>query len=279
MASDRTSPRSSSPGRRWRASRPLARLTAALLLVVATTGAQALPERFSAYYQVTHAGLTLGEAQVEYRQTGPDRYRYSSHTRPLGLAALVLRSEIKEVSIGRITDHGFQPIRYKYDRSGRKAREAELRFDWNRMRVVNNVAGNAWDLEIPEDTLDRMVSQLQLMHDLANREQDLVYRIADGGRLKEYTLRIMGREKLQTPYGQLETLKIVRLTDNDRRATTFWCAPALDYLPVRVDHREKDDNFTMTLRDTSGFAVELAGRAQPGLGTGAALAASLTSLP
>lgn len=278
MASDRTSPRSSSPDRCWRASRLLARLTAATLLLV-TTSALALPEKFSAYYQVTHAGLTLGEAKVEYRQIGPDRYRYSSHTRPLGLAALILRSEIKEVSMGRITEDGFRPMRYEYDRSGRKAREAELQFDWNRMRVINNISGKAWDLAIPEDTLDRMVSQLQLMHDLANREQDLVYRIADGGRLKEYTLRIVGREKLQTPHGVLDTVKIVRLTDNDRRATTFWCAPALDYLPVRVDHREKDDNFVMTLRDTSGFAVELAGQVRPDLRTGANLAASMTSIP
>lgn len=228
---------------------------AAATLLLACSSVQALPQAFSARYEVTHSGLTLGEARIEYRQTTPEHYRYSSHTRPLGIAALLLRSEIKEVSEGRIVDGGFRPDRYEYDRIGRKAREVDLAFDWDRMRVINTISGDPWKMAIPDDTLDRMVSQLQLMHDLATKEQDLVYPIADGGRIKHYTLQITGREVVSTPQGQFDALKIIRLTDNDRRSTTFWCAPALDYLPVRVDHREKGDNFTMTLRDVRGFTA------------------------
>jgi hypothetical protein len=254
MAFDKLRRRLSKPANR---SRGAFNLRAALALAALFAGgtSQALPSEFSARYEVSHAGLTLGEAVVAYREPAPGRYRYSSVTRPLGIAALIFRSEIKEVSEGRITDDGFRPDRYEYDRTGRGAREANLVFDWTAMRVINQVSGEAWKMPIPKDTMDRMVSQLQLMRDLANQEKDLNYRIADGGRIKEYTLRIDGRQILPTPYGKLETVKITRITDSDRRATTFWLAPALEYLAVRIDHREKGDNFSMTLEGAKGFSV------------------------
>jgi hypothetical protein len=266
MAFDRISRRSSNL-----LSSKLVRLATAALLLMAG-GAHALPTEFSARYEVSYSGLTLGEAVVDYRQLGPERYRYSSFTRPLGLASLVVRSEIKEVSEGRITQNGFRPDRYEYDRTGRKAREAELRFDWKQMQVINNTSGEPWKMAIPRDTLDRMASQLQLMYDLANQEEDLTYRIADGGRIKEYTLRTAGRETLQTPYGRLDTVKIVRITDDGQRTTTFWCAPALGYLPIRIDHREKDEDFKMTLQDLAGFSLAHTKRPRSGSETRAEVA-------
>lgn len=224
-----------------------------VLLLLVSGSAAALPQTFSARYEVTYSSLTLGEARVDYRQIGSDRYRYSSHIKPLGVAALLLRSEIIEVSQGSIEDDGFRPDRYEYRRTGRNSKRADLVFDWKHMKVIDSVSGDPWKMAIPDDTLDRMVSQLQLMHDLAVHEKDLTYLIADGGHIKEYTLRIVGRERLNTPLGTYDTLKIVRVSDSDKRATTFWCAAALDYLPVRVDHREKGDNFSMTLQDLYGF--------------------------
>jgi hypothetical protein len=254
MAFDRSRPLFLNP-KQWL--KTASGLTAAALLLIcgSAQASQTLPQVFSARYEVTHSGLTLGEARVEYRELGSNHYRYSSHTRPLGIATLLLRSELREVSEGRITSDGFRPDRYEYNRTGRNAREIDLSFDWDRMRVIDANSGTPWKTPMPADTLDRMVSQLQLMHDLASKEADLSYPIADGGRIKHYELRITGRETLQTPFGPLETLRITRLGDSDRRSTTFWCAPALGYLPVRIDHREKGDNFTMALRDARGFTL------------------------
>lgn len=254
MAFDRSRPLFLNPKQWLKIASGLA-ATVLLLICGSAQANQTLPQAFSARYEVTHSGLTLGEARVEYRKLDSNHYRYSSHTRPLGIATLLLRSELREVSEGRLTSDGFRPDRYEYNRSGRNAREIDLAFDWDRMRVIDATSGTPWKTPMPDDTLDRMVSQLQLMHDLASKEVDLSYPIADGGRIKHYQLRITGRETLQTPFGPLETLRITRSGENDRRSTTFWCAPALDYLPVRIDHREKGDNFTMALRDARGFTV------------------------
>jgi len=229
-------------------------LLAPLLLLLAGA-AHALPPAFTARYEVSHSGLTLGETTVRYQQIGPDRYRYSSLTRPVGVTTMFYDAQIEEVSEGRITADGFKPERYSYDRSGQRARAASLVFDWQRHRVRNDVEGRSWDMAIPENTLDRMVSQLQLMRDLARQEQNLTYHVADGGRLRVFVLQVLGRETIDTPYGRLDTIKITRKVDNNRRSTVFWCAPALHYMPVRIDHREKTNNFRMTLEKLTGFAL------------------------
>jgi hypothetical protein len=43
------------------------------------------------------------------------------------------------------------------------------------------------------------------------------------------------------PAGTFETVKITKVRKNKNRETFIWCAPALNYLPVRIWQREKDD--------------------------------------
>ena len=221
------------------------------------TGWQALPP-FSAVYEVRKAGLTLGRADLRFRRPAEGRYYYRLHTRPTGIARMVYSSEVREMSIGHVGPEGFRPDVYRYQRSGDdKAREAELRFDWTALEVVNDVADWAWRMDITRDTIDRVISPLQLMHDLAARPADtgeLVYRIADGGELKTYLLTIDGRETVETPAGRFKALRIRRSdTDSDRR-TILWVAPALRYLAVQVEQWEDGSrNFRLVLSEVEGL--------------------------
>jgi hypothetical protein len=222
----------------------------------ASTG-QAIPP-FSAVYEVRKAGFTLGRADLELRRPAEGRYYYRLHTRPTGIARMVYASEVREMSIGHVGPDGFRPDVYRYKRSGDdKAREAELRFDWGALEVVNDVADWPWRMDITRDTIDRVISPLQLMHDLAARPADteqLVYRIADGGELRTYLLDIDGRETVETPAGRFAALRIQRSdTDSDRR-TILWVAPALRYLAVQVEQWEDGSrNFRLVLADFQGL--------------------------
>ncbi|RFA30428.1 hypothetical protein CAI21_04960 [Alkalilimnicola ehrlichii] len=214
----------------------------------------ALPPEFSARYRVSLGSITVGEARLELEHLPDDRYRYRSVSRPTGITGLFYRREVSEYSEGKVTDSGLQPERYYYERRGRGSRNVELRFDWEKGRVINLVADDRWQMKIPPDTMDRLVSQLQLMDDLKNGTSELEYRIADGGLLRTYRLTVEGRETLHTRLGEFETLRVTRQqTEDDSRATTFWAAPALNYLPVRVDHRERNDAYRMTLDEVKGF--------------------------
>ena len=231
-----------------------------LLAVISIASASHPPPEFEARYQLQRVGITLGEAHLQFRRPFPERYDYRLHTRATGPARLLIRAEVEESSRGRITEQGFRPDVYRYQRRGDDEREAELRFNWARLQVVNDVEDFPWRMDITPDTIDRVISPLQLMHDLSHRETSrdrLVYQVADGGELKAYTLHIEGYEQISTPAGEFEALRIRRQDPDRDRYTLLWCAPALNYLAVQIEQHEGDSlNVRMRLAEVEGLSGE-----------------------
>ena len=76
------------------------------------------------------------------------------------------------------------------------------------------------------------------------------YVIADGGRLKHYEFEVIGEEVIDTPVGQLNTIKATRVRDNRDRTSTFWLAKDYDFMLVRFQQLEADgDGFELLLRE------------------------------
>lgn len=236
---------------------PLRHTTALALisLVLTASTADAASLAYDARYDIHKGPLILGETRVRLQQPSPQRYRYRQHTRSTGIASLFLTGEIVEVSEGWVTKGGFRPEVYRYRRTGdAKARSAELRFDWKHREVVNDLGGYPWHMAITTDTKDRLAGPLQLMYDLEHGDMDPVYRIADGGKLKTYTLHTLGREMIQTPLGRFETVKVVRRAQDGDKVTRIWCAPALHYLAVRIERWDRTNGtLTLVLHTLSGL--------------------------
>ena len=112
------------------------------------------------------------------------------------------------------------------------------------MKVSNTVEGHTWEMEIPQNALDKLVVQIAVMMDLAAGKKELVYDIADGGKLKEYRFAVVGKENIRVPAGEFEVLKIERIRKDNDRTTYLWCAPSLNYLPVRIEQIEHEDGVT-----------------------------------
>lgn len=229
----------------------------ALLFVAALSSAAErpylLPESFNVVYTVSVRGITAGSAEIGYQRLGEDRYLYSSITKPSGLVGLFRNTVVQETSRGLITESGFRPEVYQYRKTGDKERYAELRFDWEAGQVVNDVENKPWRMAIDPGVTDRLVAQLQLMWSLSRKHNDKTLSVADGGKLRTFTIRVEGRETIDTPMGRFETVKITRSSEDGKYVTTFWCAPALSYLVVKGQHNEKGEKFTMRLESLKGF--------------------------
>jgi len=226
-----------------------------LLLAASLCGvvhAAPLPD-FNASYELRLGSLRIGTSTISLANEADGRYRYESSSTPTPLVSWLLKDKLQETSIGTLTDNGVRPDTYHYDRSGgRKERQAKLSFDWQSMTVSNHVEDSRWKMDIPADTLDKLASQLAMMLALRAGETDINFKIADGGKLKEYRFRVVGREALELPAGTFETVKIIKVRENKNRETFVWCAPALNYLPVRIWQREKDDaEYTSELAEFS----------------------------
>ncbi len=155
---------------------------------------------------------------------------------------------IEEISQFDWVDGTVQPHKYFYKRRGLgRDRDAELTFDWEEERVINDVQGKSWAMDIRKNVQDKLSYQIQLQKDLIAGRNNLVYPIADGGEMKEYRFEIVAEERLNTPMGEVDTVKVMRSRDDDDRVTYAWLAPKWNYLLVRLEQQEDGDSHTINI--------------------------------
>ena len=197
---------------------------------------------FEASYQLHRGNLRIGTSTLSLMNKENNGYLYESRSWPTAWVSWLLKDKLHETSSGQLDSSGLRPLHYHYRQSGgKKERAAKLSFDWGALTVANHVDGSRWKMDIPTGTLDKLASQLGMMLALGRGETDISFNIADGGKLKEYRFKVIGQETLELPAGRFETVKITKLRDNKKRETYIWCAPELNYLPVRIWQRDKDD--------------------------------------
>ncbi len=225
-----------------------------LLLLPCLTTAAELPNRFTAIYDVKKGPITIGETRRSLTADGPNRFIFESVTRPTGVTRLLRSGQVVERSQWIWHGRHMRPLEYTwFSRGGEKARTLRLTFDWSRRKLTNTINGDPWQMSLTDDvTVDKLLFQLRLMHDLPSRQRWLHYPVADGGKLKTYTLEILGEETIRIPSGTYKTLRVQR--SNGPLQTTFWCAEKLAYLPVRIERRKADGStINAVLTSATGF--------------------------
>ena len=230
-------------------------LLVTILLALPAAEAAAFPGTFRAQYSLHAGDLEVGTTSISLSPIGDGRFEYITVSRTTGVASLLGKREVRERSIWEASDANIRALRYDYQRTGTKERQVKVVFDWSAGRVTNFVNGETWHMDVPDPTYDRQNHILALMRDLASGARPPSYRIADGGKLKTYQFRHRGRERVSTPLGSFEALVVERTQPGATRRTTFWFAPAFDFLPVQIEHREDKGSIIVRIRDVSGFEV------------------------
>ncbi len=226
-----------------------------LLLVSFTVSAQEIPD-FSANYLVKLNSLHAGELKRSLITNEDGTRTFRSETQAKGIFAFFKPDLVEEVSIWQQHNGVIQPQSYLYQRTGGKRdKYLSLDFNWQKNQVYIDDHKQPWTLNIEENTLDKLIYQISLMFDLADNKTQFSYRIADGGKLKTYNIDILDTEVITTPLGKIEAIKLIRHRDKSKgRQTILWCAPALNYLPIKLEHTEKGGAvFTAVLRHLEGI--------------------------
>jgi len=172
-------------------------------------------------------------------------------------------------ALGRITEvsqfkwspneHFAIPMQYTYKRTGiGKSREQALNFDWTKNEVTNLKTDTRMALDANKKIQDSLSYQLQLRQDLMAGKKNLSYLITNGKKNKEYKFEIVGDEVLDTPLGQVTTVKIKRVQTSDERETYAWFAKDFQYLLVRLQQEENGSAYTIYISKASlnGKAIE-----------------------
>ena len=206
---------------------------------------------FTATYQAEFSGFGV---TAERKLSGsPESWR-------LDFSAHSMFAKIEEYSRFSQTENRLIPQHYDYQKSGLgRDRHTALNFE-NAQRRVVNVYDKSHTIEnAPAHILDKISYQLQLALDVAAGKTTLNYDVADGKKIRHYEFRIAGKEKIKTPMGLVETIKVQRVRAQDaERVTNIWFAPEWNYALVKLMQREdngKSYQITLTKLSINGKPV------------------------
>lgn len=212
--------------------------TVAVMMTITMAQADTLElEPFSAVYSARYSGISL-EATRTLSQSGENQWEMTTEARNF-------MGRISESSRFHLEDGAIRSDYYRYQRRvlGSSKQEEQL-FDWTQGvsdYYVDRAPNSSPRREIPlnEPLYDRSNYQLKLVQDLRDNVEELSYQIADRGRQREYQFERVGAETLSTPHGDIETIKVIRVRDDDERETILWFAPELNYLLIQMEHTEE----------------------------------------
>lgn len=100
--------------------------------------------------------------------------------------------------------------------------------------------------------LDKLVYQYKIRELLKQGENQFEFSIIDRTRLRSYQFKVDELQSIDTPLGEIEALK-VDWTNEEKRKTTMWFAPSLDYLLIKIVQDSGDHSFSSTIVSTSLF--------------------------
>ena len=96
------------------------------------------------------------------------------------------------------------------------------------------------------------------MHDLKKGLRNIKYAIAEKKKLKNYHLKFIKEEILQSKDGGLKTIKIEHYNPETKKRFTFWCAESMGFLPVRIlNVKDNDDEVLLNLTHYNNKEIAL----------------------
>ena len=202
---------------------------------------------FVATYMVTALGLeglnVTNSLSLDKAKGDRQAYQFKSYSMPVGLLAFKQDDTRDEQSKGQLIAGRIQPEQYSFLQlqDNETRRNVEITFDWLKKEATNHHKhqNSKWHMSIPHNTTDKLSYQLSLMKKLATQpEKQFIFKVADGGRVKDYEFKILGEERVYTSMGSYKALKIHHRRYHKDKEITLWCAPELNYLPVKIIQEE-----------------------------------------
>lgn len=182
-------------------------------------------------YEIARNGTTL--AEVQHLLEHNERFYQITETWK-GRGLLSLRGSATRTSRGLVSATGLKPLEYTDERSGRHT--ARVKFDWQSNTVTMQYKGDPRVERLPAQAHDRLAFLFDFA--FAPPVREVAFDLLDGRGQSHHVYTVNGRERLKTPAGDFDALKLMRGTGNER--TEIWLAVDHSFLPLRVLVTDKD---------------------------------------
>lgn len=209
-------------------------LLTSLAAAPAAAGPAPLQGNFEIHFDVSCEGRDLAEV-VERLEISGSNYQMTETSKGKGLYALL--GTAKRTSRGSIVNGTLQPAEFADERSGRDT--ARAWFDWKAQTITMQYSGRKGSEPMPPNSQDRL-SFLLAVTLMPGRVKYMKLSIFDGKGQSRHEYDVGGRERVQTPAGDFDAVRITRRTEPGARdRADLWVASDFG-LPVKLVHIERD---------------------------------------
>lgn len=108
------------------------------------------------------------------------------------------------------------------------------KIQFNSKTAVSTYKGKPTTLSIPNGAYDDLSLEMQIRQELLNGKFSGAYTVVRKTDTELTKFKKSGNTKITVPAGTYDTVRIDRVHNDKVQATTFWLAPSLGYLPVKV---------------------------------------------
>lgn len=192
-------------------------------------------------YEARYEARAMGMKSSAYRTLTLNNDVYQLNH---GLAVSVLGANL--ITVNERTEFRWQeqqavPLQYHYKQSGVRRRDERVAFDWPQNSAAMNRDGREQTQTLEAGYQDNLSFSAQMSADLLNKpelrapETVLSYQILDARRLETQDYKVIGAERISTPAGELDTVKLERIRDSDSgRSTVIWLSAQHQYILAKL---------------------------------------------
>ncbi len=212
---------------------------AALVALVGARARAALatPGAFSARYAVHHGGMRVGDLAMSLTPNGAG-WLFETRVKPNAVFALMSSAKVRERSELELTGGVLRPLAYRYS-DGEAKREVSSFFDWTNERLVSQRGGKPLQVALPTGAFDRLSVFLAAGQALREGHGEFAIPVAEKGKVRTRTYRHEGEETVDLGSHEIAALRVREVREPDKTYTVVWYAPALEFLPVRIESYRK----------------------------------------
>lgn len=215
-------------------------LSALLITGLSTTSSVMALSPFQATYQFGYNGKNMGTATRKLSQQN-NQWVYQFSASVAGMASASETSRFSFVN-GQIQSQSFK----RTSKILLHDRTRTINFNPS-TKMINTKDKKERSFAWKAGVLDELNAELQVREDLKKGALKAQYYIADAKEVEGRKFVRQGNEQVKTAAGTYNTVKVVMQHSDKNRQTVFWLAPQLDYLPVKVTHKDEDASYSLNL--------------------------------
>lgn len=192
---------------------------------------------FEASYRAEHSGMRVGKLRMRLRRDG-ELWQLESETDPAGVLAFFDSAHVREISVIEIVGDTWRPLTYRYE-GGDADKNVSTNFDWARGELQTRRGDKSLNRTLPADAFDSLSILLAIGERLRTGATEIELSLVNKGRVRAKTYSLELQESLALAVGEVQTLRVREVRDSDKRYTMAWYAPALRFLPVKIEQYRK----------------------------------------